>query len=362
MTAPMLLENPRPKAETEEAYFEAYQCPYGTPVAGSPSKGERVAFIVHASNLLAHVQMMMGVLRKQDLVVVLAGDASGFRNLLPCTAISLPELPLVERFEALRDRLKENKVGTLIWVSVPLHARYAFGLRLAEKQVFWAMRFHPVAPGDLNITAGNRGEKHRMFHGKQWACVHAPFNVTINPVNLIECEKMRSPYEYVYGTLAREEKLLPEYLETVCTILKQHPESGFVWTGRKERPDIRQFFRERGLSNRQWFAGWVDADLYVNTLDCFLETFPLGGLTTFTAMGHGIPVVSMKNEHSPIGSLDTHTGLLAASGCEEYAEMALSLKDRQTRARVIEAGHKVFKAEQAAAEQDRKHFWRTVLG
>ena len=358
----MIIENPKPKAETEEAYFEAYQCAFGSPVAGKPSKGARVAFLVHSSSLLAHVQLMMGVLRPQDLVVVLGGDASGFRNMLPCTAISLPDLPLAERFEALRDRLKENKVGTLIWVSVPLHARYAFGLRLAEKQVFWAMRFHPVAPGDLNITAGNRGEKTRTFHGVEWKCVHAPFNVTINPVDKLQCERMRAPYDCLYGTLAREEKLLPEYLETVCNILKAHKEAGFVWTGRKERPDVRAFFRERGLSNRQWFAGWVDPDLFVNTLDCFLETYPLGGLTTFTAMGHGIPVVSMRNEHSPIGSLDEPAGLLAARSSDEYAQMALSLKDRDTRAQAVEAGYRVFKAEQRASEEDKRRFWKVVLG
>lgn len=351
------------KAETEEAYYDLYQTiPSPDVIPGIPSKGQNVAFLVHAASLRAHVQLMRGVLRPQDFVIVLSGDAEAFRNLLPCTVLTLPKTPMNERFEAIRDRLKAHKIGTLIWVSVPLYARYAFALRLAEKQVFWAMRFHPIAPGDLNITAGHRGEKTRTFHGQEWACVHSPFNVEIKAVDKVKCEAKRVPYSYIYGTLAREEKLTPEYLEAVARILQAHPEAGFVWTGRKERPDVRRFFRSKGLSNRQWFAGWVDPDEFVNTVDCFLETFPLGGLTTFTAMGHGIPIVSMRNEHSPIGSLDEPGNLLAASGRDEYVSMALSLQDREVRAKAVEAGHRIFKAEQRMAEQDRQRFWKTVLG
>ena len=351
-------------AETEEAYYQLYQSlPSPDVTPGSPSKGPVVAFVVHAASLLAHVQLMRGVLREKDIVVVLGGDTEAFHNLLPCKAICLPPLPIHERFEALRDRLKENRVGTLIWVSVPMWARYAFALRLAEKQVFWAMRFHPIAPGDLNITAGKRGEKTRMFHGVEWACVHSPFNVEIQPVDKLRCEALRPPYAYIYGTIARPDKLTPEYLDCVARILEAHPEAGFLWTGRQEKPLIRQFFRSRGLSSRHWFAGWVDPDPFVNLMDCFLETFPLGGLTTFTAMGHGIPVVALQNEHSPIGSLETPPqGLLAARDGDEYVRMALAVQDRETRQKAVEAGHKVFQTELAQIERDRRDFWAVIGG
>ena len=348
------------REETEDAYYQAYNSLTFEPQPGEPSRGKNVAFVVHAASLLAHVQLMRGVLRKQDYVIVLSGSAEGFRNLLPATVICLPDVPLAERFEAMRDRLKANQIGTLIWVSLPLYARHAFGLRLAERQVFWAMRYHPIAPGDLNITAGNRGEKTRTFHGKEWACVHAPFNVELKKVDRIRCENQRAPYSYIYGTLAREQKLSPEYLEAVAAILHAHSEAGFVWTGRQERPPVRQFFRSRGLSNRQWFAGWVDPDDFVNTLDCFIETFPLGGLTTFAAMGHGIPVVAMRQEHSPVGSIDAHQGLLAASGHDEYVRMALSMQDRAKRQAAVEAGHRALHLEIAAAEKDRQQFWRVI--
>ena len=347
--------------ETEEAYRAAYDSVPLPPVTpGIPATGKRVGFIVHAASLLAHVQLMRGVLRPDDRVFVLKGDAEGFQGMIPCPAVSLPQVELPQRFEALRERLKEQQCGTVIWVSVPLYARYAFALRLARKQVFWAMRYHAVAPGDLNITAGNRGEKWRMFHGEQWRCVHAPFNIETKPVNKLHAEQFRAPYGFVYGSLAREQKYSPEFLECVAQILESHPDSGFVWTGRKEPPHIRQFFRERGLSNRHRFVGWQDPDLFVNTLDCFLETFPLGGLTTFTAMAHGIPVVALRNEHSPIGSLDASAGLLAAPGAREYVEMSLGIQDRERRAKAIEAGHKLVEAEKRQAEVDRRRFWEVI--
>lgn len=349
--------------ETEEAYRAAYDSVPLPPVTpGIPATGKRVGFVLHAASLLAHVQLMRGVVRPEDRVFVLAGDAEGFRGMMPCPVICLPPLDLPQRFEALRERLREQQCGTMIWVSVPLYARYAFALRLAKRQVFWAMRYHAVAPGDLNITAGNRGEKWRMFHVDKWRCVHAPFNIETKPVNKLHAEQYRAPYGYCYGSLAREQKYSLQFLECVAQILENHPDSGFVWTGRKEPPAIRQFFRERGLSNRHRFVGWQDPDTFVNTLDCFLETFPLGGLTTFTAMAHGIPVVSLKNEHSPIGSLDAHQGLLAATGSDEYVQMALSLQDRAKRAQAVEAGHKLVQTEQRQAEVDRRRFWETVLG
>lgn len=348
------------KGETDEAYAALFERFNYDVAPGIPSTGKRTAFVVPAANFLAHIQMMMGVLRPQDLVVVLMGDAEGFRNLMPCKVICLPQTPFTHRFEAMRESLKANDVGTLVWVSVPIYAKYAFALRLAEKQVYWSLRFHPFWIGDLNITQGQRGEKTRHFHGHDWTCVHAPMNVTINPVDKLRCEAMRAPYEYLYGTLAREEKLLPEYLSTVCDILHAHPEAGFVWTGRKEPPHIRKFFRDRGLSNRHRFVGWQDPDEFPNTIDCFLETFPLGGLTTLNALGHGCPVVAMKQLHSPLGAVDASQGLLAASGRDEYVAMALSVRDRRERAKAVEAGYRVLRAEQAQAERDRAHFWKVI--
>lgn len=347
-------------SETEDHYFSEYQ--KFNPVtgkAGVPSCGSNVAFVIHGPSFLAHVQMMLGVVRQQDFIYCIGGCNPEFQRQMPCRVVYLPDAPLIERFDAMRESFVQNRIGTMIWVSVPLYASYAFSIRLAERQVFWALRFHPIAPGDLNLTAGERTEKVRMFHGKQWTVVHSPFNVKVHSVDAVKVERDRPEMGYLYGCLAREQKLVPPFLDAVAEILQSDRESAFLWTGRQESSIVRSFFRERSLSNRHRFMGWRNPDEYVNMLDCFLETFPLGGLTTLTAMGHGIPVVALRNEHSPIGSLE---GFKSAQDASEYVRMAQEVKNSQrARQESINAGFRVFRDEESKAEQDKRNFWNTVL-
>ena len=353
------------KAETDEVYREAY-APIEERIReavtpGIPATGPNTCFFLHSSVYLAHVQMMLQVIRPNDYVAILNEVRDGYH--LPAHLIRLSQCPLPERFEELRRRLTEEKCGRLIWVGPPLYANYAFRLRLAKQQVFWTLRFHGTAPGDINLTAGKRGEKSRTYHGREWRTVHAPFNLDSKAVDLNACERRRGPWPFIYGTLAREQKIMnPQYLDAVCRILEENTDTGFTWAAKRENPAIRRYFRDRGLGNRHKFVGWSDVDEFMNQIDCFLETFPLGGVTTFNAMAHQVPVVALRQEYSPMGSLErVPVGSGLVDDVTGYVDAAVRLRhDVASREANIKAGEIILASERARAGTDRAAFWRAL--
>jgi len=306
---------------------------------------ERIAFYLHTGFMLGHTEVMFKILenipreRRAALVLriyVLGEYDQAFIErarkidvevvLLAVCAPHGSSSTWLERFLYLRDRLQHDEMGVCVWISTPDLAAFALSMRLAPVQIFWALRFHPIAGSYIDgyITYGAKHERERVFGKQKWRVCPVPLAIDTTPVEAAAKAELRArfPEKFLLGTLAREEKInSAPFLGCVARILQQNPAAGFVWTGQSRHAGIERHFRDAGVADRCHFAGWVDTRLYASTLDLFLETFPLGcGITGYQALGAGTPLLSYFAPNTVFGMQywhelsGTNRGLAAGSG------------------------------------------------
>lgn len=362
--------------ETEEHYYRCFadwredlarlgrrlRDPRGWPEADP----KRIAFVLVTGFRLAHAEVMLRTVSAQagsskrglEATVYVIGECSaefaakcgalGVRLVAPVLDDPTYEKAgLGAKMLALRDRLRADRIGCAVWVSMPAGAAFALSMGLAPVQVFWALRFHPIAALYIDgyLTYGAPGERERVFGKQAWRVVPTPLAVDmpqLDPAKIREVRE-RYPEPMLFGTVAREDKIRsPEFLKAVAAILKTVPSAGYVWTGREQDREIGEYFVAQGVAARCHYAGWVDAPLYGSAFDAFLETFPLGcGVTGYQALASGTPLLSYLAENTVFGmqywsevkaSLAAGAALelsgypvLCAGSLEEYVRLAQKL-------------------------------------
>jgi glycosyltransferase involved in cell wall biosynthesis len=284
--------------------------------------GGDIGFVLHSGlTILGHTTVLLGFLgqlvkrRDPRRVLVFALDAIGSDLAKKLDDLSIGfsapnssveeaskrKVSPTERIHWLRAAFETNHLGVAVWISTFQWAHYAFGLGLARRQVFWAMKFHSVDLGKEVVHAcfGHPSEYSRSYFEKSWTVL--PWPVSANYLHLedrsTEAKSIRDEFrcEVLFGTLAREEKLdQAEFANAVCAILEENPKAHYLYTGRGKSAVLEREFKMRDLTNRVHFVGWVDTAIYSNVLDIFLETFPLGcAITGFQSMANGRPFISM---------------------------------------------------------------------
>ncbi|MBI3043298.1 MAG: tetratricopeptide repeat protein [Betaproteobacteria bacterium] len=285
-----------------------------------------IAFFLHSGHVLGHTEVLLKLLEGAKAI----GDAriiprlyvfGSFDNeflerverlgvplvLLERALPRAASTPLDQQFLWLRERLKQDRADICVWVSSPIWATFAFSMRLAPVQVFWALRFHPISGPEIDghITWGNLNEKTRRYGGQEWEVVPLPFAIDDAPPDPAKLNELRRrfPEDVLLGTLAREEKInSAPFLRAVADILIANPRAGYLWTGRREHPGIAGFFQSAGVAERCHFVGWVDTKLYAAALDVFLESFPYGfGIIGYQAFAAGVPVLSYLDSYTLFG-------------------------------------------------------------
>lgn len=278
----------------------------------SSGDGGDVCFVIPNGVLLGHTQVMLEIIRSWQLdnlavraVVVslssfddklLAGlRGLGIRYFCPPSR----GLGIVAIAEWAREVIRRENCTTAIWVSVPCVVSFLFGFGIAPRQVFWSLKFHPVhlGPSVLHIamTPPGRGDVH--FDGKIWKRFSPPLSVpdVLGNDKKISDLRDRLDGEFIFGALARTEKFNSiAYVDAVVDIVSRCPGSIFVYTGHQDSPTIVEGFRRVGLTKSLRYVGWVDTNLYAQSLDVFLETFPFGcGVTGAQAVNAGTRTVSL---------------------------------------------------------------------
>lgn len=287
--------------------------------------GDRIGFFLHSGGILGHTEVLVKmlesrprsgehrveprvyILNRYDPVFLARCRAAGVEVVSVIDALGQAS-PWATRFNWLRQRFKEDRIGVCVWVSVPTQAAFALSMRLAPVQIFWAMRFHPLSGPDIDgrITWGARDEQVRRYGDQDWQVVPMPLALDDSPTPASEIARLRArfPERILLGTLAREEKInSTPFLQAVADILAAHPQAGFLWTGRSERPGIAGFFQAAGVGPRCHFVGWVDTKQYAAALDVFLETFPVGsGVTSLQAFAARVPLLSYLHPQTIFGT------------------------------------------------------------
>lgn len=162
--------------------------------------------------------------------------------------------------------------------------------------------------------------------------------------NVQEVQSKFSDFSFLYGSLGRLVKLNRDrFLETVAQILRRKEDACFIFGGDGEEDEIQEFFRERGLEERTFYEGFVDAHVYGHAFDAFLSPFPeFGGQTEVEMMAKGTPVVSMSYVNSDDPEERNYPRTDCVKGCygveglyvedgdqDRYVDIAVRLADDQ---------------------------------
>ena len=274
------------------------------------------AFILHTGVLLGHTEVMLKVLRTWRVSAPLLRPTIVSLNSMSVElADSLREIGIrfvcpsgdltpTQRFVWARSICTQERINTAIWLSTPCWVSFAFGYRLAPRQILWSLKFHPVHLGDTVIHVGMTKPSRVpvKINGFNWLPFSPPLvtGVSSLPAITILSEREKFPRKVLIGSLAREEKYNSDtFLYALISILQKAPHVHFLYTGRNDSQQIRIALERAGLTDRASFVGWVDTNLYSQVLDVFLETFPFGcGVTGAQAVENGTKVVSNWGENT----------------------------------------------------------------
>lgn len=280
---------------------------------GRGGKLPRVGFFVHNVMALAHVQSLLETLEGhaslpapmiEPYLFFETGNAETIAR-FRATGTRIEPLappgtscPTSEALVRLRSRLAAEGIDTLVWTSVAVGMPFAFAMRLARRQVWWAMKYHALELPEIDghVTGGSQTGGTKVIHGREWRVGPVAAAQWFAPELAGEAKAARAALGLggtLYGTFGRDEKLTdPAYLDAVIAILRAQPDAGFLWTGRLQRPEIQQRFEAAGVAARCRFIGWVNTKVYAQVIDVFLDSFPFPcGFTLYEAMAAGKPVV-----------------------------------------------------------------------
>ncbi len=274
-----------------------------------------VGFFLHSASLLAHVEVLINMLEGWTRL-----DAKPFIPRVYAFSGSSP--PMVERFAklgvpvvlleqscpeagqdwyrrllCLREHCAEDRATVLVWVSLALMMPFAFALRLAPVQIWWAMKYHGLEFEEIDgyVTGGGVSE-YKEIGSRVWRNGRNSFTDLYKAELSPEAQKVRAHYvrfDVILGTFGREDKLNSEtFLESVAAILRSSPNAAFLWTGRTRLAAIQRKFEDSGVAKQCFFLGWVNTKLYAQVVDIFLDSFPFPcGLTVMEAMAAGKPAI-----------------------------------------------------------------------
>lgn len=158
--------------------------------------------------------------------------------------------------------------------------------RTAPKQIYWSHgNFEYDVYGiDKKISHILGSLKFKMDkNGHIYSGFAIPMDLKFynQPVHeqIIKNERSKYPEDvFILGTIGRLVKVdSNEYLEAVAQILKKTPNTIYIAAGGGNFDSIKNKLDKLGIMDRVYMPGHVDAHLYGNIIDFWLDTFPLHG-------------------------------------------------------------------------------------
>ena len=340
----------------------------------------RIAFFVHNVTMLAHTTALLEVLeghaelpepRMKPYLFHEAGDPAAidrFRR----AGLQVEALPgsAASRLAHLRRRIAEEGIDVLAWISLAITMPFAFGMRLAPRQVWWAMKYHALEFAEIDdyVTGGGETGIHRI-QGRPWRVGPVVAAKWFAPELTAEARRIREGLGargLVFGSFGRTEKLdSPVFLDAVIEILRKNPDAVFLWTGRSPHAGIQARFEEAGVAARCRFIGWVDTKLYAQVIDVFLDSFPFpGGFTLYEAMAASKPAVLFASPESAHGGINAIVGHLLEShpASSDEARLAQAIFRPEAGVSLYLRAKSVAEYVDHACELARDGAWRERVG
>lgn len=277
------------------------------------------------------------------------------------------QIPMQQAYLAAANVLSREGYDRMVFTAAPLGLSYASGL-IGPRLSWMSMKFELSCFRHLlhrcSFVSGVR--RTRVLNGIAWHEAPPLFTEPVvleSSLSAVPALEAARRFGTVFYTVNREEKIRnPEFLAAVATILKEVPNSAFVWTGRQQLPDITKFFTNQRLSDRHFFAGWVRPDDLVLGADIFLDTPVLSGTVAARAAAGGRPVVSLADSHSWINFF--WPAYVMDRGSEESAELdarVSSLRSKGLEIQCEEVDQYVAQAVRLAADPELRTAYGDLL-
>ena len=286
----------------------------------------KVGFFIHFATTLAHIQLMCSALDGAStisprhflpVVYIFDGYNEELASNLDQIGVEVvwlrqevphlfyPRARVLDKFIWLRERMRQDQITACVWVSNTTHMSFAFSMRLAPVQIWWAMKFHPNCFNNVDgyITQGSfSGNKVRHF-GREWHVIPPSFleehlyDSSLSQ-QAMDLRSQFDKFDIVLGTLAREERIAsPDFLNTIVKILENNPNVVWLYTGKEDHPMIQRYLDAENIGEQSRFIGWVDTKLYAQVIDIFIDTWPFcSGLCAVQAMAAGKPYVFYNDD------------------------------------------------------------------
>jgi hypothetical protein len=295
------------------------------------SRLSTVGFFLHSVTGLAHVRLLADALEglaclserpfeavvltlyAQDATMAQRLTAAGAAVVVVGRAFDNGDYHYLASLAALRKEVRRREIDALVWVTQVVHMPFAFGMRVAPVQVWWAMKYHAVELPEIDgyLTGGSAAAGFKVIEGREWRVAPVAAEDWFDPALGEEAAQIRSQYarfRVLYGTFGRAEKLSSEaYLDAVGAILTANPDAAFLWTGSAHEQSIQRRLDSLGVADRCFFIGWVNTKLYAQVIDVFLDSFPFPcGFTLYESMAAGKPVLlyaAAESEHTGLHAL-----------------------------------------------------------
>ena len=312
----------------------------------APGPLPRIAFFVHNVTRLAHVQMVVDLIegnaqlpapRFEAYVFCLVGEREAIERLRRAGASvevlfeSSTRREVAPALSILKRRIAEAGIDELVWVSLVVLLPFAFAMRLAPAQVWWALKYHSLDLDEIDgyVTGGGVEGGTKTIGGRTWLAGPVASAQWTSPEKAAEAAAIRrslGPSAIVFGCFAREEKLdSAPFLDAVARVLEAVPAAVFLWAGHAQHPGVQRRLEAAGVASRCRFVGWVDTKLYAQVIDVFLDSFPFPcGFTLYEAAAAGRPAVLFSSAASADTGANALIGPLLDQGDPERESARLA--------------------------------------
>ena len=147
--------------------------------------------------------------------------------------------PISHRLKHMRKICQELQVDKLIWGCLAINMAFAFSMRFAKEQIWWSQKwkkFHFSAVDKYIWSYGMCDEQ--IFYGRKWLTSWFQNDAWNVNADISDVSKIRGRFlgKVILGTLSRAAKMSnPQYMKTICKILKQHDDVVFFMDWKKSR-------------------------------------------------------------------------------------------------------------------------------
>lgn len=215
----------------------------------------------------------------------------------------------------LREFIVHHSIQTIVWPSVFQDFSLYMGIRNSAQQIFWSAKYRiQILPETIDQYFYGGFSKHsKYYRGVPWnygrfdktpwkfltresLCMN---NLSLSdgpPASASAIYQLRNKYDTLLGSVCTEEKYTSSiFWLTVNKILLEAPNAGYVFTGRKVLPEVRDLLQELSCRDRIHFVGWLaDIKFELSMLDLYVDAFPFGaGHVLFQCWSIGLPTISL---------------------------------------------------------------------